>query len=132
MAQLWCGDRPLKLLFPDLFNPAVDRNATVADYQEQGSQTFVWAPVFVKDRFIKDDSSLLVFFEKLNQAKLGDFLTDKVRWFLKSNECFTVRSFYLKLLDGCGSLSLGTISEGSFPHKLIWRTLAPIKVSFFV
>ena len=73
-----------------------------------------------------------MFFEKLNQAKLGDSLTDKVRWSLNSKGCFTVRSFYLKLLDGCGSLSLGTINEGSFPHKLIWRTLAPIKVSFFV
>ena len=57
----WCRDRPLKNLFPDLFNLAVDRNATgaeyqeqdqnlavdinatVAEYREQGSGTFVWA-----------------------------------------------------------------------------------------
>ena len=37
----------------------------------------------------------------------------------------------MKLLDGCGSSSLETLSEGSFPHKLIWRSLAPVKVSFF-
>ena len=37
----WCGDRPLKLLFLDLFNLAADTNATVADYREQGSRTFV-------------------------------------------------------------------------------------------
>ena len=45
---------------------------------------------------------------------------------------FSVRSFYLKLLDGCCSSFLETLGEGSFPHKLIWRSLAPIKVSFFV
>ena len=67
----------------------------------------------LRDRFIEDDP-LIVFFDKLNEAKLGDSLTDKVRWSLNSKGCFTVRSFYLKLLDGCGSLSLGTISEGSF------------------
>jgi len=48
----WCGDRPLKLLFPDLFNLVADRNATVVDYREQGSGTFVWVPLFVRDRSI--------------------------------------------------------------------------------
>jgi len=46
----------------------VDRNASVADYREQGSDTFVWAPVFVWDRFI-DDDTLIMFFDKLNEAR---------------------------------------------------------------
>jgi len=57
---------------------------------------------------------LEVYFEKLNQAKLGDSLTDKVSWSLNSKGCFTVRSFYLKLLDGGGSSSLGPSARTAF------------------
>ena len=45
--------------------------------------------------------------------------------------CFTVRSFYLKLLDGKFSPQ-EFHSEKGFPCKLIWKSLAPLKVSFFV
>ena len=65
----------------------MDRNATVAEYREQGSDTFVWAPVFIRDRFIEDDT-LVVFFDKLNEAILGDSLIDKVRWTLNTKGCF--------------------------------------------
>jgi len=50
----WCSEGPLKELFPGLFALAVDRNASVADYREQGFGSFVWTPVLVRDRFIDD------------------------------------------------------------------------------
>jgi len=108
----------------------VDRNASIADYREQGSGTFIWAPVFVRARFI-DDDTLVVFFDKLNEANLGDSAIGKVRWILNTKGCFAVRYFYLKLLDLSYS-SLETLNGGGFPYKLIWRSLAPVKVSFFV
>jgi len=46
----WCGEWPLKELFPGLYALAVDRNASVTDFREQGLGGFVWAPVFVRDR----------------------------------------------------------------------------------
>jgi len=126
----WCGEGLLKELSPGLYALAMDRNALVADYREQGACCPVWAPFFVQDRFI-DDDTLLRFFNKLNEANLGDSTTDKVRWDLSTKGCFTVRFFYLKLLD-LNYSSSKTLCERSFPCKLIWRSLAPIKVSFFV
>jgi len=64
----------------------VDRNASVADYREQRDGCLVWAPVFVRDRFINNDI-LLRFFNKLNEANLGDSTTDKVRWDLSTKGC---------------------------------------------
>ena len=88
----------------------------------------VWAPVFVRDRFI---DTLLRFFDKLNEANLGDSTSGKVRWDLNSKGCFTVRSHYLNLHD-LNYSSSETLCERGFPCKLIWRSLAPVKVSFFV
>ena len=74
------------------------RNAFVADYWEQVFGSNIWALVFVGDGFV-DDDSLISFFNKLNEAKLRDSSIDTVRWDLIIQGCFTIRSFYLKLLD---------------------------------
>ena len=86
--------------------------------------------VFVWGGFI-DDGAMLSFFNKLNEANLGESSLDKVRWDLNTKGCFTVRSFYLKLLHlNCSSSE--TICDRGFPYKLMWKPLAPLKVSFFV
>ena len=92
----------------------MDRNASIADYREQ---------VF-GNRFINDDT-MLSFFNKLNKSNLGDSSLDKARWHLN------IRSFYLKLLH-LNYSSQETLCDRGFPCKLIWRSLAPVKVSFFV
>jgi len=95
----WCGEIPLKDRFPRLYVLAVDKNASVANYQEQVYGNNTWAPVFVRDGFV-DDDSLVSFFNKLNEANIGESSMDRVRWDLSTQGCFTVRSFYLKLLGG--------------------------------
>jgi len=92
--------------------------------------SFVWAPVFVQGGFI-DDGAVLSFFKKLNDANLGDFSFDKVTWDLNTKGCFIVRSFYLKLLHSNYSL-LEALCDKGFPCKLAWKSLALLKVSFFV
>ena len=57
---------------------AVDRNASVADCQENMSSVYVWVPIFAHDGFI-DDDTLISFFDKLNEANLGVSALDKVR-----------------------------------------------------
>jgi len=94
----WCGEIPLKDLFPSLYVLAVDKNAFIVDYREQVSGNNIWAPILVRDGFV-DDVSLVSFFNKLNEAKVGESSIDRVRWDLTTQGCFTVRSFYLKLLD---------------------------------
>ena len=107
-----------------------DGGGVVAEYRLQVYGNSIWAPVFVRDGF-DDDESLVNFFNKLNEAKVGESSVDRVRWDLTTQGCFTVRSFYLKLLDGKFSPQ-EVHSENGFPCKFIWKSLAPVKVSFFV
>lgn len=102
------------------------RNAS--DYREQVSGSNIWAPVFVRDGFV-DDDSLISFFNKLNEAKLGDCSIDTVRWDLIIQGCFTIRSFYLKRLDWDYSPREAHFAKG-FPFKLIWKSLAPERFLF--
>ena len=95
----WYGDFPLKDLFPRLYVLAVDKNASVAEYWEQVYGNGVWAPILVRDGFV-DDDSLVNFFNKLNEAKIEESSIDRVQWNLTTQRCFTIRSFYLRLLDG--------------------------------
>jgi len=120
----------LKNLFPSLFALAEDREASVADYWVQGNVSSVWRPIFVRDSFA-DDDTLVRFFSVLSETNPDGFTSDKVRWKLEPKGCFSVKSFYLKLL----SLNYSTreiMGDQGFPCKVIWRTLAPVKVSFFV
>jgi len=114
-------DGLLKDLFPSLYALAQEREASVADYHVQGTNNSVWMPVFMRDGFA-DDDGLLKFFSKLSEITIDASSTDKVRWKLNTKGCFTVRSFYLKLL----SLSQSTLVisvDRAFPHQLIWRNL---------
>ena len=56
---------------------------------------------------------------------------DIARWDLNSKVVFPVRSYHSKLLQ-LSFLSLRTLYDEIFPPKLIWKSLAPLKVSFFV
>lgn len=75
----WCGEVHLKELFPSLYVPPMDRNASIADYREHLSSGYVQASIFVRDGFI-DDDNLISFFNELNEANLGDSPLDKMRW----------------------------------------------------
>jgi len=86
--------------------------------------------VFVWDRFA-DDDTVLRFFSKLTETNPDASTTDKVRWKLNSNGCFTVRYFYMKLLN-LNYSAMGILGVRGFPCQLIWRALVPVKVSFFV
>ena len=121
---------PLKDLFSNLYVLAVDRNASVADYREQVSGSTRWATGFVRDGFV-DDDSLIAFFNKLNETKLGDSSIDMVRWDQIIQGYFTDRSFSWKLLDWDYSPREAHFAK-SFLCKLNWKSLAPLKVSFFV
>jgi len=54
-----------------------------------------------------------------------------VRWKLNTKGCFIVRSFHLKLFN-LNLSALEILGVRGFPCQLIWRALAPAKVSFFV
>ena len=65
----------------------------------------------------------------MNVHNLGVSSHDSVKWDLNHKGEFTVKSFYLQLLLVNHPFSS---FGGGFPYRLIWRSLAPTKVSFFV
>ena len=80
----------------------------------QGTDSSVWMSVFVWDRFA-DDDTVLRFFSKLTETNPDASTTDKVRWKLNSNGCFTVRYFYMKLLN-LNYSAMGILAvRGRFP-----------------
>lgn len=82
---------PLNGRFPSLYVLEADRNTLIAYYQEHLSRGYVYAPIFVRDGFI-DDDTLIIFFNKLNEANLRDSSLDKVRWDLNIRGGFPIRS----------------------------------------
>ena len=54
------------------------------------SGTNFWSPIFVGDEFVEDDTTVS-FFNKINDAKLGDSPHDIVRWDLDFKGDFTVK-----------------------------------------
>ena len=74
----WNEEGLLKDLFPSLFALAKDREASVADYRVQGSDSSVWMPIFVRDSFA-DDDTVVRFFSKLSETNPDGYTSDKVR-----------------------------------------------------
>ena len=58
-------------LFPGRSVFAMDGDASVSDYHDRVSNINVWSPIFVLQGSDGDDT-IISFFNKLNEAKLGD------------------------------------------------------------
>ena len=78
-----------------------------------------------------DDASLVSLLIKLNGIPIGQSFVDSVIWYLNSKGCFTVKSYYVKIAS-VPSSPLHLISRMCFPWNLIWKSLAPFRVSFFI
>ena len=102
----------------------------MTDYRVLGTDSSVWRPIFVWDSFA-DDDTLVRFFCKLSETNHVGSTSDKVRWKLNSKGCYIVKSFYLKLLN-LNYLKREIMGVTGFPCQIIWRSLAPVKVSLFV
>ena len=84
----WRSHAPLRELFLISMLP-MDKDAFLAYYWKQASNTSTLSPVFVRDGFA-DDDIVINFFKKLNDAKLGDSPHDLVRWDSDLKEGFIV------------------------------------------
>jgi len=116
-------------LFPSLYVHAVNKDAIIAEYCHRGIGAVVWSPIFIRDAFV-DDTSLATFLNKLNEITPLDSL-DVVAWNLNSKGVFTIKSYYIKLLS-YSSLAFLASSVGRFSWKIIWKNLAPLRLSVFV
>ena len=122
----WCGDLPLKEVFPVLFSCATNRNGTIDSCMVQmgAGRTWVWDVSF--SRNFNDWEIMIVaeFFQFINSHILSREGMDVWRWKRTSTGIFDTRSFYCAL-----SLSY---QVKPFPWRGVWGVKAPWRVAFFV
>ena len=122
----WVGDKPLKILYPELYECLDNKEACISEVlclQEEGGN------VRVSDlRFYRDfqDWELDVVYSLLDfiQARIPRGVgSDTLCWCLKGNGKFDTRSFYHEIQD---------IPNSLFPWKGIWKTKVLKRVAFFL
>jgi len=120
--DVWCGDRPLKTLFPDLFRMACLNYAMVQVVSWNGDISR-WNLTFVrnlndwKEDMICNLLAVLAGKEVLSQGK------DEIVWPLDSKGSFSVKRFCFTHFDA--------LDGRDFAAKSIWKSKAPTKVCFF-
>jgi hypothetical protein len=120
--DLWCGDRTLKDAYPDLFNMASFKGASIADNMECSNGTIQWNVQFTRLAHDWEIEVLAAFYKDLYDCKLRGVGVDKLRWLHSRKGVFEVKSFYR---------ALSPSRAVSFPWKSIWRSKAPPRVAFF-
>ena len=121
----WCGDLPLHLTFPVVYEIATNREASVASSLERlGTEARrSWKVLLLRDPNDWEtgvvDEFLHTLGSNLPQSEQGD----RMIWKLSKKGDFDIRSFYDKLRSPLPII---------FPWKGIWKDKAPTHVSFFV
>ena len=121
--DVWCGDNPLSMCFPDLFSICNDKEAYVANLMQFPYGVLFWDLEFLREIHDKESNSLSVFWNVIYGASLRGIGEDKMCWTLAKSKGFEVSSYYWALLGVCTQ---------SFPRRSIWKQKVPSRVAFFV
>ena len=112
-------DRPVafKVRYPSLYNIVRDPHATVAN-------VMATRPLNISFRRALMDNKLVEWLNLVSQIAHIDLVDrlDSFRWNLTKSGLFTVRSFYLHLID----------THPPFRHKMIWKLKISLKIKIFL
>ena len=104
----WCGDPPLCVPFPSLFDLSVDKEAWMADIWDPLAEGGWggWNPCFSRAFNDWEVEEAERFLERLHGKRVLGDVEDMVFWTEKKSGKFSVKSLYLALEAGCPSLFL--------------------------
>ena len=104
----WCGDPPLCVPFPSLFDLSVDKEAWMADIWDPlaGGGWGGWNPCFSRAFNDWEVEEAERFLERLHGKRVLGDVEDMVFWTETKSGKFSVKSLYLALEAGCPSLFL--------------------------
>ena len=121
----WCGGQPFLLAFPRLYGIAIDKEVSVeTSLSRQGAEDRrIWDVRFIREFNDWEMDERLHFLCILGANTPPMDVGDQMRWKLKLNGDFDIRSYYNKLRNSPSIV---------FPWKVIWKVKAPRRVSFFV
>ena len=119
---MWCRDRPLKEVFPDLYNISRTRDASVSKVLCYANGRIFWDLQFRRLVNDQESQSLDSCMGLIYSTKVRGVGSDKFSWKPASSRGFVVSGYY-------HSLSPSTVT--SFPWKLMWQSKVPPRVAFF-
>uniref|UniRef100_A0A2N9FDH1 Reverse transcriptase domain-containing protein n=1 Tax=Fagus sylvatica TaxID=28930 RepID=A0A2N9FDH1_FAGSY len=122
--DIWCGDAPLKALFPLLFACSTDQS-TYIDSRLLSSgvgEGRTWNITFFRDFNDWEVDEVLAFFTFIHSKIPAGLNPDSMRWKLRQHGEFDVKSLYH---------ALDVKIDIKFPWKAIWRAKVPRRVFFF-
>ncbi|KAK1666246.1 hypothetical protein QYE76_054405 [Lolium multiflorum] len=111
----WCQDRPIKEIFPDLFNICDNPNISVAAALDGELNIVFRRSLNPEGRRQWIELGMLTESTTLSHNK------DKVTWHLESSGNFSVQSLYAKLSQGASVAY----------HKDVWEAKVPLKIKIF-
>ena len=119
---MWYEDQALKDAFPNLFKLAVNKDQWVCDAWEEEGEVGSWNPLFSRHFNDWEMEEVEGLFRKIHPLVLHSDVEDVLSWKISKNDSFSVRSLYCSLTHA---------SNEPFPWSIIWRSWAPMRVSFF-
>lgn len=119
----WCGDEELWKSFPNLFDLATNKDAMVSSILHLEGGNATWNPTFRRNVQGWEMESVVQFFDKLYSQQVGSNSADQILWKGSKANKFTVRSFYIMLVNN---------NRNVFPWRLIWKSRAPVEFLFLL
>lgn len=120
--DVWCREKALKEAFPNLYSIACMKDTYVAIQFELSSGSLQWNASFIRATHNWEVDVFASFFNLLYSYRVRREGEGKI-WWAPSKKClFVVSSFYSVLI--CNDYI-------HFPWKSIWKTIAPLRATFF-
>lgn len=120
--DVWCGSTSLMEEFPQLYGLAVNKEAWVGDYIEDGEGGFHWNITFCRKLNDWEVENALIFFHTLYKYKISLLENDNLLWHHDPKGLLSVKSYYFFLSSN---------GEVFHPADRIWISSIPPKVAFF-
>ena len=113
----WAGDLSFKVKYPLIYNIARDPHASVAHVMASRPLNISFRRVLVDNKLVEWQNLVA----QIVNVELVDG-SDTFRWNLTKFGLYTVRSYYLHLIN----------NQPPFQHKMIWKLKIPLKIKIFL
>jgi hypothetical protein len=88
--DVWMGDTPLKLQFPDPYSFCNDTEALVEDLYD----VYGWDIGFRRTLTVREAEQRNLLLDRLQEVVLDPYSSDEVEWALDKSKSFTTKSLY--------------------------------------
>jgi hypothetical protein len=128
--DIWVGDSSLKNRFPRLFSISSQKEASVADVRNLGTEVNNWGLLWRRRLFVWEENLVVELLDLINTVALSDSI-DKWGWRPEKNADFSVKSTYLSV-SNLSNLEVLKAHWHGHIFSCLWKTPSPSKVCGFV